>query len=171
MLFFYSDFITEPYSCWKPYCFTMKDYTFRNLAIRLDCHNPHFLVGYSQHCNYWLMILPIFFIVIFHIYLAVDELMLLWSSYVIFLEDHRGTSRMSKYVPFVAIIINNQARRTWKVKFTQNPEKTVLYWTSSGQNPFKEQSWPITEAKFVLSMPKYTITTSCLSVLMDLKFS
>ena len=120
MLFFYSDFITEPYPCWKSYCFTMKDYTFRNLAIRLDCHNPHFLVGYSQHCNYWLMILPIFFIVIFHIFLAVDELMLLWSSYVIFLEDHRCTRRMSKYVPFVAIIIINQARRTWKVKFDDN---------------------------------------------------
>ena len=68
------------------------------------------------------MILPIYFIDIFHIFLAVDELMLLWSFYVIFLdlEDHRGTRRMSKYVPFVAIIINNQARRTWKVKFDDN---------------------------------------------------
>ena len=66
------------------------------------------------------MILPIFFIVSFHIFLAVDELMLLWSSYVMFLEDYRGTRRMSKYVLFVAIIINNQTRRTWKEKFDDN---------------------------------------------------
>ena len=70
----------------------------------------------------------------------------------------------------------------WKFglsSFTQKPDALrqtgdhlFWVWTESGQNSMKKESLPKMEDRFLLSMPvKNTITTFCLTILMDFDLS